>query len=134
MNSFQFTQQAFFFSNLLDKTSDSVIKAAKTGDLVLDMQKLNQEITFLYSQSLAGLEPLNIGLRRITMADYDRHHYDKELLAKTATEIGAVEVNPISDLENVRGQINKYLQENGISISADWCFVDCECANDIAIR
>lgn len=61
------------------------------------------------------------------MVDYDRHHYDKEVLMKTAIDCGAVVVNPISDLENVRAQINKYLAEQGgqaARLSPDWCFVD----------
>lgn len=84
-------------------------------------------------RSLAGLEPLTIALRRITMVDYDQHHYDKEVLMKTAVDFGAVVVNPISDLENVRGQINKHLLERGgeaARLSADWCFVDSECFLD----
>lgn len=65
------------------------------------------------------------------MVDYERYHYDKELLVRTAVEVGAVEVNPISDLEIVRGQINKYLLErsgaaDGPRLSSDWCFVDSE--------
>lgn len=81
------------------------------------------------THSLAGLEPLNIGLRRITMADYEKYHYDKEVLVQTAIDMGTIVVNPISDLDNVRGQINKYLQEKGgdaVRLSADWCFVDSE--------
>jgi hypothetical protein len=46
-----------------------------------------------------------------------------------------IEVNPVSDLEQVRKLINKQLEENGsnaaeselqTSLSPDWCFVDCE--------
>lgn len=60
--------------------------------------------------------------------------------------LGVIEVNPVSDLEQVRKLINKLQEENSIStaenelqtstntaenelqtsLSADWCFVDCE--------
>lgn len=90
----------------------------------------------IHPRSLAGLEPLTIALRRITMVDYDQHHYDKEVLMRTAVDCGAVVVNPISDLENVRGQINKHLLERGgdaARLSADWCFVDSECEFSLVI-
>ena len=62
------------------------------------------------------------------MTDYEHHHYDKELLKKSATTFGAIEVNPIADLEQVRSMINKYGEETPDSpkLSPDWCFVDCE--------
>jgi hypothetical protein len=49
--------------------------------------------------------------------------------------LGVIEVNPVSDLEQVRKLINKQLEENSGStaenevqtnLSPDWCFVDCK--------
>lgn len=60
--------------------------------------------------------------------------------------LGVIEVNPVSDLEQVRKLINKLQEENSTntaenelqdstntaenqlqtSLSPDWCFVDCE--------
>lgn len=52
-----------------------------------------------------------------------------------AVPLLVIEVNPVSDLEQVRKHINKQLEENSsstaenelqTSLSPDWCFVDCE--------
>lgn len=42
--------------------------------------------------------------------------------------IGTIEVNPTSDLEVVRAQINKFVEESKDlpKISPEWCFVDCK--------
>lgn len=75
-----------------------------------------------------ALEPINIGVSRIKMSDYEQHHYDKELLKQTATTLGAIEVNPTSDLEQIRVLINKLCDEGPDSpkLLSDWCFIDCE--------
>ncbi|XP_047003268.1 eye-specific diacylglycerol kinase isoform X1 [Schistocerca americana] len=81
-----------------------------------------------------ALEQLKISVYRISMSDYEQHHYDKELLKQTAISLGVIEVNPVSDLEQVRKMINR-LQEDATSttennnqfankLSPDWCFVD----------
>lgn len=74
---------------------------------------------------------MNINISRIRMSDYEQHHYDKETLKQSATVLGSIEVNPTSDLENVRILINK-LSEEGIDspkLSPDWCFIDCKSAD-----
>ncbi|GAB0095419.1 Ankyrin repeat-containing domain [Sergentomyia squamirostris] len=71
------------------------------------------------------LEPLNISINRITMSDYEQHHYDKDLLKQSATSIGCIEVNPIADLEQVRALVNQHCEtEGGLKLSSEWCFVD----------
>lgn len=43
--------------------------------------------------------------------------------------MGTIEVNPISDLEQVRAIINKFIQDqtdSSLRISPEWCFVDCK--------
>lgn len=62
------------------------------------------------------------------MADYEQHHYDKDLLKQSATNLGSIEVNPISDLEQARTQITKYCDENPEfpKLTSEWCFVDCK--------
>jgi diacylglycerol kinase (ATP) len=61
------------------------------------------------------------------MTDYEQHHYDKDLLKQSATNLGTIEVNPVSDLEQVRVLINKMCEDgpDGPKL-ADWCFVDCK--------
>uniref|UniRef100_A0A182QAE4 Diacylglycerol kinase n=1 Tax=Anopheles farauti TaxID=69004 RepID=A0A182QAE4_9DIPT len=71
------------------------------------------------------LESLTITLMKIMMADYEQHHYDKELLRQSAVSLGSLEV-PVTDLEQVRVLINKYCGEQPDSpkLSPDWCFID----------
>lgn len=77
----------------------------------------------------ATLEPMSINICRIKMSDYEQHHYDKETLKQSATTIGAIDVNPTSDLEAVRVLVNKMSEEGNDSpkLSPDWCFIDCKC-------
>ena len=60
------------------------------------------------------------------MSDYEQHHYDKDLLAQAAVEVGTLEVSPGADLEQVRNLINQMLEETSATkIAPDWCFIDC---------
>lgn len=76
----------------------------------------------------ATLEPMNIGISRIKMSDYEQHHYDKEIMKQSATGLGSIEVNPTSDLEAIRVLINKLCEEatDSPKLSPDWCFIDCK--------
>jgi diacylglycerol kinase (ATP) len=71
---------------------------------------------------------MNISISRIKMSDYEQHHYDKEIMKQSATILGSIEVNPVSDLEAVRVLINKLCEEaqEGQKFSPDWCFIDCK--------
>lgn len=82
---------------------------------------------YCYRQT-ALLDNVKITVHRIGMADYEQHHYDKDLLAQAAITMGSIEVNPIWDLEQVRAQINKLSDEinEEPKLSPDWCFVDCK--------
>ncbi|XP_031333831.1 eye-specific diacylglycerol kinase [Photinus pyralis] len=72
-----------------------------------------------------ALDNLKINIHKISMSDYEQHHYDKDLLAQAAISIGAIEVNPASDLEQVRAQINKFVEDSRDVIKLnDWCFLD----------
>lgn len=80
-----------------------------------------------------ALETLKVNVDRISMCDYEQHHYDKELLKQAAVPLVVIEVNPVSDLVQVRELINKQLEKNNsnaaenelpTSLSPDWCFVD----------
>lgn len=44
-----------------------------------------------------------------------------------AIHIGSIEVKPTADLEQVRAQINKFVEESNKDLPkfSDWCFVDC---------
>jgi diacylglycerol kinase (ATP) len=72
---------------------------------------------------------MNLNILKIMMSDYDQHHYDKEKLKSSAQHMGAIEVNPVSDLEQVRLIVNKFSEDqpDGPKLSPDWCFIDCKC-------
>ncbi|KAL0273107.1 UNVERIFIED_CONTAM: hypothetical protein PYX00_005861 [Menopon gallinae] len=73
----------------------------------------------------AALEQVKVSVQKIGMSDYEQHHYDKDLLAQAASEIGMLEVSPGADLEQVRNLINQMLEEStGTKLSPDWCFID----------
>ncbi|CAH1154987.1 unnamed protein product, partial [Phaedon cochleariae] len=74
----------------------------------------------------ATLDDLAFEVFKLAMADYEQHHNDKDLLVQAAINIGKIEVNPGSDLEQVRVMINRLLEENKDQqmISSDWCFID----------
>lgn len=65
---------------------------------------------------------------KISMSDYENHHYDKELLKTTANQFGNVKIDPMADLEQVRKLVEKYSEETSTcaKLSPDWCFLDCE--------
>lgn len=46
----------------------------------------------------------------------------------SAINIGRIEVNPVSDLEQVRVMINSMMEENKDKqmMPSDWCFIDCK--------
>jgi diacylglycerol kinase (ATP) len=71
---------------------------------------------------------MSMSICRIKMSDYEQHHYDKESLKQSAAALGAIEINPASDLEAVRVLINKMSEEcsDGPKLTPDWCFIDCE--------
>lgn len=101
---------------------------SKIFSLKYQIQKIYKLILFLFLYSQATVEQLNISIHKITMLDYEQHHYDKEKLKQSACHIGNIEVNPVSDLEQVRAIVNKFCEDNPEypKLSFDWCFVDCK--------
>lgn len=81
---------------------------------------------FLHRQ--ATLESLNLSIYKLSMADYEQNHHDKDALQKYATILGNIDVNPVSDLEQIRVLINRFCEElpDSPKLSPDWCFVDCK--------
>ncbi|KAK7497166.1 hypothetical protein BaRGS_00011460 [Batillaria attramentaria] len=83
-------------------------------------------------------ERLRIQVSRISMADYEALHYDKDKLRAASVPLGIIVVENNADLEQVREQINKlqvvdYQNEaesqGGSSVpcqqlSTKWCFLD----------
>nr|XP_032512298.1 eye-specific diacylglycerol kinase-like isoform X2 [Danaus plexippus plexippus] len=106
-------------------------EACRLAPSVITLCRLNQATMLAKKKPGRVLAPqtpldkLSLTVNLITMADYERHHYDKELLAKTAERIGTLEINPAADLEQMRVLIQNMIKESHIySNLVDWWFVD----------
>lgn len=76
--------------------------------------------------SVNPLEKLQLIVLRVTMDQYEKYHYDKEMLRKLANKLGRMEIESQCDLEYVRNILNQKFEES-ISypkVSQDWCFID----------
>ncbi|XP_065205629.1 eye-specific diacylglycerol kinase-like isoform X2 [Planococcus citri] len=76
-------------------------------------------------------EQLHLPIYKISMTDYEQHHYDKNRLRETAVYLGDIKATAATDLEQVRSIVNKMLIEEknaesdaATRLSSDWCFVD----------
>lgn len=106
-------------------------EACRLAPSIITLSRLNQA-TMLAKRKpgrviapQTTLDKLPITVNLITMADYEKHHYDKELLAKTAERVGNLEVNPATDLEQMRTLIQNMIKESqAYSNLIDWWFVD----------
>ncbi|XP_026747257.1 eye-specific diacylglycerol kinase isoform X2 [Trichoplusia ni] len=106
-------------------------EACRLAPSVITLSRLNQATMLAKKKPGRTIAPqttldkLTITVNLITMADYERHHYDKELLAKTAERVGSLDVNPAADLEQMRGLIQGVIKESqAYSNLTDWWFVD----------
>ncbi|CAK1551869.1 unnamed protein product [Leptosia nina] len=106
-------------------------EACRLAPSVITLSILNQAIMLAKKKPgrvlapLTTLDKLTFTVNLITMADYERHHYDKELLAKAAERIGTLEVNPATDLEQMRNLVQNLIKESqAYSNIVDWWFVD----------
>lgn len=108
-------------------------EACKLKPSILELSLLNQAVMLAKKKPgranvlQATADTLSIIVHRIAMIDYEQHHYDKDLLKQASISIGTMDINPISDLEQVRAMINKHCEESPeySKLSSDWCFVDC---------
>lgn len=73
-------------------------------------------------------EPIPITINKISMTDYETHHYDNELLRQSATFLATIKFNTMTDLEQIRKTIESYCEENANTpkLLPDWCFLDCK--------
>ncbi|ELT95564.1 hypothetical protein CAPTEDRAFT_165134 [Capitella teleta] len=75
----------------------------------------------------AVAERLRVQVSRISMADYEALHYDKEKLREASVPLGIIVVENDADLEQVRRHINQLQESLGGAapqLSENWCFVD----------
>ncbi|XP_048481036.1 eye-specific diacylglycerol kinase isoform X2 [Plutella xylostella] len=106
-------------------------EACRLAPSTITISRLNQAIMLAKKKPgrviapQATLDKLTLTVNLITMADYERHHYDKELLAKTAERVGTLDVHPAADLEQLRALIQGLVRESrAFSELVDWWFVD----------
>ncbi|XP_037297531.1 eye-specific diacylglycerol kinase isoform X2 [Manduca sexta] len=106
-------------------------EACRLAPSVITLSRLNQATMLAKKKPGRTIAPqttldkLTLTVNLIRMTDYERHHYDKELLAKTAESIGSLEVNPAADLEQIRTLIQNMIKESQqYSSLVDWWFVD----------
>ncbi|XP_028158056.1 eye-specific diacylglycerol kinase isoform X2 [Ostrinia furnacalis] len=106
-------------------------EACRLAPSIITLSRLNQATMLAKKKPGRVIAPqttvdkLSLTVNLITMVDYERHHYDKELLAKTAERVGTLEVNPAADLEQMRGLIQNMIKESqAYSNLVDWWFVD----------
>lgn len=106
-------------------------EACRLAPSIITLSRLNQATMLAKKKPGRILAPqttldkLTLTVNLITMADYERHHYDKELLANTAERLGTLEVNPAADLEQMRTLIQNLIKESQAhSNLIDWWFVD----------
>lgn len=73
-------------------------------------------------------EPTSITINKISMTDYETHHYDNEMLRQSATFFVTIKLNTMTDLEQFRKTVETYCEENASTpkLLSDWCFLDCK--------
>uniref|UniRef100_H2S4D1 Diacylglycerol kinase n=1 Tax=Takifugu rubripes TaxID=31033 RepID=H2S4D1_TAKRU len=72
---------------------------------------------------------LRIRVSRISMADYEALHYDKDKLRQASIPVGLIVVPGDSDLETCREHIQRLQEPKTFScqrLSPKWCFLDCK--------
>ncbi|XP_050297175.1 eye-specific diacylglycerol kinase isoform X3 [Anthonomus grandis grandis] len=74
----------------------------------------------------AALQTLKYNVFKLSMPDYEQHHYDKDKLAEVALQIGSLEMIITADLEQARTLINQILEDRKENQGGnlEWCFVD----------
>ncbi|XP_045908886.1 diacylglycerol kinase zeta-like isoform X2 [Micropterus dolomieu] len=82
-------------------------------------------------------DKLRIRVNRISMADYEALHYDKEKLRQASIPMGLIVVHGDSDLETCREHIQRLQEEEAAKpqilssqrLSPKWCFLDSTTAD-----
>uniref|UniRef100_A0A336MC81 Diacylglycerol kinase n=2 Tax=Culicoides sonorensis TaxID=179676 RepID=A0A336MC81_CULSO len=107
-------------------------EACKLKPSIIELTLLNKAVMLAKKKPgrtnvpQATLESLTVNIYKIKMADYEQFHHDKDALQKCATNLGNIDVNPVSDLEQIRVIVNRFCEElpDSPKLSPDWCFVD----------
>ncbi|XP_069187395.1 diacylglycerol kinase zeta isoform X4 [Procambarus clarkii] len=109
-------------------------EAARVNPSIIELTHLNKAsmVTKKKAKSVTmpHLEQLRLQVSRITMYDYEQHHYDKEKLRSASSSIGVIMSDQDADLEQVRKHINRMMEDasnkgrSARPLSESWCFLD----------
>ncbi|XP_061705739.1 eye-specific diacylglycerol kinase isoform X3 [Cydia pomonella] len=99
----------------------SIITLSRFNQAIMLAKKKRGRVNALQTKT----EKLSLPVNLLKMADYERYHYEKEILAETAETLGVLEVDPAADLELMRGLIQALINESEAHPDLDdWWFVD----------
>ncbi|XP_071134998.1 diacylglycerol kinase zeta-like isoform X44 [Mytilus edulis] len=117
------------------KSSVIQVKMKGQGNMIMKPKRRGSmpiandpELAFFSPPSMP--ERLRIQVSRISMADYEMLHYDKDKLREASVPLGLIVVDNNADLEQVRQIINKLHQSDSDEtftvnkLSPKWCFLD----------
>ncbi|XP_055301129.1 eye-specific diacylglycerol kinase isoform X8 [Sitodiplosis mosellana] len=107
-------------------------EAAKLKPSIIELSLLNKALMLAKRKPgrvnvlQTSNEPIPITINKISMTDYETHHYDKDLLRQSATFFATIKLNTMTDLEQIRKAVESYCEENANTpkLLPDWCFLD----------
>uniref|UniRef100_A0A6A7FXB6 Diacylglycerol kinase n=4 Tax=Hirondellea gigas TaxID=1518452 RepID=A0A6A7FXB6_9CRUS len=105
-------------------------EACRVNPSIIEISHLNKApmITKMKAKTntyYTTLEKVHLKVAKLAMKDYTLHHYDKEKLRMAALLLFNLDMNQDSDLEHVRSEINKRVDELGMeSLVGNWVFLD----------
>ncbi|XP_069978363.1 diacylglycerol kinase zeta isoform X14 [Penaeus vannamei] len=109
-------------------------EACRVNPSIIELTHLNKASMVTKKKAktvqMPHLEQLRLQVSRITMFDYEQHHYDKEKLRQASSPLGLIMIDQDADLEQVRKHINRMMEETANKgrstrpLSENWCFLD----------
>ncbi|XP_047476700.1 eye-specific diacylglycerol kinase-like [Penaeus chinensis] len=109
-------------------------EACRVNPSIIEISHLNKASMVTKKKAktvqMPHLEQLRLQVSRITMFDYEQHHYDKEKLRQASSPLGLIMIDQDADLEQVRKHINRMMEETANKgrstrpLSENWCFLD----------
>ena len=106
-------------------------EAVRMNPCVIELSLLNQA-KMLAKQKSGGKpssqelrpEVVRVEVSRISMAEYQQHYCDKEVLRLLAKPFGVIKVDSYADLEFVRKSVEKIQENNLHRLPSEWCYLD----------
>ena len=106
-------------------------EAVRMNPCVIELSLLNQAKMLAKRKSGSKTssqelrqEVVRVEVSRISMAEYQQHYCDKEVLRLLAKPFGVIKVDTYADLECVRKSVEKIQENNLHRLLPDWCYLD----------